>query len=163
MFSRQNASRIAASDRQQFHLADHTGKIILAFFGYTSCPDVCPSTLSDMKRVAGILDDDSESIVVLFITVDPERDTVEKLNAYVSLFDSRFLGLTGDEDQLEKVWRDYGVFREIDTTSQTAAGYLVNHSSRIYLIDQDGRLFLTYAYGTPADDIAKDVAYLLKQ
>ena len=149
------------SDDGQFNLKSLSDKIVLIFFGYTSCPDVCPSTLSDMKRVTKLLGDDADSVQVIFITVDPDRDTVEKLNSYLSLFDPKFLGLTGAVSDLEKVWEEYGVYREVDTSSKTAAGYLVNHSSRLYLIDQKGRLFLTYGYGTSPDSIAEDIEYLI--
>ena len=149
------------SDDAQFNLKSLSDKIVLIFFGYTSCPDVCPSTLSDMKRVTKLLGDDADSVQVIFITVDPDRDTVEKLNSYLSLFDPKFLGLTGAISDLEKVWDEYGVYREVDTSSKTAAGYLVNHSSRLYLIDQKGRLFLTYGYGTSPESIAEDIEYLI--
>jgi protein SCO1/2 len=145
-----------------FDLADHREKVIVLFFGYTSCPDVCPSTMSDMKRVASILGEDAAKIQVVFVTVDPERDTAEKLDSYISLFDPNFIGLTGTEDELEEVWSDYGVFREIDTTTQTAAGYLVNHSSRLYVIDPGGNLVLTYSFGTLPEDIAEDIEHLLE-
>ena len=154
--------RLNSSETQQFDLAEQNGKIVLLFFGYTSCPDVCPSTLSDMKRVLTILEEDAEFVQVVFVTVDPERDTIDKLNSYMALFNSTFIGLTGTQEELEKVWGDFGVIREIDTSSQSAAGYLVNHTSRIYLIDQAGRLLITYGFGTLPEDIAKDVAYLLK-
>ncbi len=148
-------------ENQPFDLADQKGKIVLLFFGYTSCPDVCPSTLSDMKRVLSSLEDDSEFVQVLFVTVDPERDTIDKLRSYLVLFDPTFIGLTGSLEDLVKVWGDFGVIREIDTSNQSAAGYLVNHTSRIYLIDQASRLLITYGFGTFPEDIAKDVAYLL--
>lgn len=151
-----------AQDDSKFDLRDQEGKIVLIFFGYTSCPDVCPSTLSDMKRIVNILGDKAQFVQVLFVTVDPERDTKEKLKSYMSLFNPSFLGLTGTEDELEKVWKGYGVFREVDTSTQTAAGYLVNHSSRIYLVDQEGKLLITYGFGTAPDLIAGDVAFLLK-
>ena len=152
---------LGSSGKQPFDLADQKGKIVLLFFGYTSCPDVCPSTLSDMKRVLSSLEDDSEFVQVLFVTVDPERDTIDKLRSYLVLFDPTFIGLTGSLEDLVKVWGDFGVIREIDTSNQSAAGYLVNHTSRIYLIDQASRLLITYGFGTFPEDIAKDVAYLL--
>ena len=109
-----------------------------------------------------ILGEDSDMVQAVFVTVDPDRDNVEKLKSYMGLFHPTFVGLTGTEEQLIKVWGDYGVIREIDTSTQTAVGYLVNHSSRLYLIDQDGKLLITYGFGTLPEDIAKDVAYLLK-
>jgi protein SCO1/2 len=153
--------KLIESNNQRFEFKNHTNKIVLIFFGYTSCPDVCPSTLSDMKRLLSILGEDSEFVQVVFITVDPDRDSVDKLNGYMSLFHPKFIGLTGSDEELEKVWGDYGVFREVDTSSDTAAGYLVNHSSRIYLIDQSGRLLITYGFGTSPDSMAKDISYIL--
>jgi protein SCO1/2 len=153
---------LPASTGGTFNLSSQTGKIVLIFFGYTSCPDVCPTTLSETKKVKQILGEDAKDIQVVFITVDPERDTQERLASYLSLFDPDNIGLTGTDNQLGQVWQDYGVFREIDTESQTEAGYLVNHSSRLYLIDQQGNLRLTYAYGSLPEDIAADIDYLLK-
>ncbi len=150
------------SNGEMFTLSDHRGEIVLLFFGYTSCPDVCPSSLSDMKRVMNELGEDAEYVQVVFVTVDPQRDTVEKMHDYLSLFNPDFLGLTTDEEEMQKVWDAYGVYREIDTSSKTDAGYLVNHSSRIYLIDREGLMRLTYPFGTPTDEIAEDIQYLLK-
>lgn len=147
----------------KFNLEDQRGKVVILFFGYTSCPDVCPTTMSDMKRVGALLGEDAAQTQVVFVTVDPERDTPEKLDSYLSLFDASFIGLTGSESELEKVWSDYGVFREIDSTTQTAASYLVSHTSRLYVIDQEGRLVLTYSYGTLPEDIAEDIEFLLKR
>ncbi|MEJ2757279.1 MAG: SCO family protein [Anaerolineales bacterium] len=154
---------LPASDGTTFELANQQGKIVLIFFGYTSCPDVCPTTLSDLKRVTEILGDKAEQTQVVFVTVDPERDTVEKLHSYLSLFNSTFIGLTGNEKELSQVYTEYGVYREIDTASKTEAGYLVNHSSRLYLINQDGDLYITYSYGTDPESIAADIEYLLDQ
>jgi len=103
----------------------------------------------------------ADDVQVVFVTVDPQRDTFEKLNSYLSLFNPTFLGLSGTEEDLEPAWNGYGVFREIDTESETAAGYLVNHSSRLYLIDPSGDLALTYSFGTPPEDIAKDIKHIL--
>ncbi len=151
------------SNRSTFTLESQRGKVVLLFFGYTSCPDVCPTTLSDLKQVYRLLGQEAERVQVLFVTVDPQRDTADQLNSYLPLFHPTFLGLTGDLHSLEQAWKDYGVFREVDTTSNTAAGYLVSHSSRLYLIDPQGDLLLTYSYGTPPEDIAKDVANLLDE
>ena len=151
------------SKGRDFNLEDYRGEVLLVFFGYTSCPDVCPSTLSDMKQVMSKLGDQAEDVQVLFVTVDPGRDTVEKLDGYVSLFDDRFLGLTGSDAALVEAWNGYGVYWEIVSESETesAAGYLINHSSRLYLINPDGELALTYSFGTLPEDIAKDVKHIL--
>lgn len=152
---------VLTSAEGDFRLSDQEGKLVMMFFGYTSCPDVCPASLSDMKRVVTELDGWEDELAVVFITVDPERDTAEKLEMYVSLFNADFKGLTGTEEDLMPVWNSYGVIREIDSETESMAGYLINHTARIYLVDQDGRLLLTYGFGTPPDEIRADVEYLL--
>lgn len=150
------------ANNQIFHLEQQRGKIILIFFGYTSCPDVCPATLSEMKQLKARLGEAAQKVIFVFITVDPDRDSQERLKRYLSGFDSTFIGLTGSTKELTKVWQDYGVVREI-TGDNTTKGYLVNHSSRIYLVDTKGILRLTYAFGTPVDDMLSDVRYLLNE
>lgn len=157
------AIELLDSSGQPFSLNDLTGKIVLVYFGYTSCPDVCPTTLADLKETLSYLDpQEADSVQVVFITLDPDRDTPEKIQAYTALFNSDFLGLSGSIETLEPIWKAYGVTREIDTETVTAAGYLVIHSSRLYLIDQDGNLHITYSYGTLPEDIAADIQYLFK-
>ena len=145
-----------------FRLSEKRGDIVLLFFGYTSCPDVCPTTLSEMKRVMAELGADAERVQVVFVTVDPKRDTPEKLKEYVSIFNPSFIGLSGSMEALEKVWSDYGVYREEEELPNSATGYLVNHTARVYLIDRDGNLRLSYSYGTPTDDFVHDLKILFK-
>lgn len=152
---------VLISAKGEYRLSDQKGKLALIFFGYTSCPDVCPASLADMKRVVAEIPGWEDQIEVVFITVDPERDTPEKLNMYVSLFDDGFVGLTGTEEELTPVWSSYGVVREVDRETESMAGYLINHTARIYLVDREGRLLLTYGFGTPPDEIRADVDYLL--
>jgi len=145
-----------------FRLSEKRGDIVMLFFGYTSCPDVCPTTLSEMKRVTAELGTDAEHVQVVFVTVDPERDTPQKLKEYVSIFSPAFIGLSGTMEELEKVWSDYGVYREEEQLPNSATGYLVNHTARVYLIDRDGNLRLSYSYGTPTDDFVHDLKILFK-
>ena len=145
-----------------FRLSEKRGNVVLLFFGYTSCPDVCPTTLSEMKRVMADLGADAERVQVVFVTVDPERDTPQKLQEYVSIFNPTFIGLSGSMEELEKVWSDYGVYREEEELPNSATGYLVNHTARVYLIDRDGNLRLSYSYGTPTDDFVHDLKILFK-
>lgn len=154
---------LTGADGQPFRLSDQRGKITLLFFGYTTCPDVCPATLSEMKQIRQRLNpQQADQISVVFITVDPERDTPERLGQYVSNFDPTFAGLTGSEAELAEVWKSYGVYREI-REEETAVGYLVDHTARVYVVDQSGSLVLTYPFGTPEDDILMDLRYLLKK
>lgn len=145
-----------------FQLSELRGQVVLLYFGYTFCPDVCPTTLSDLRRVKSDLGDDSSRVRVLFVTVDPERDTFEKVGEYMALFDPSFIGLSGSTDELERVWDAYGIYREETEFPNSASGYLVNHTARVYLIDQDGNLRLSYSYGTPPEDIEHDIKILLQ-
>jgi len=143
-----------------FRLSEMRGHVVLLFFGYTSCPDVCPTTLSDLHRVMDELGTNAKQVQVLFATVDPNRDTPQKLQEYVSIFDPAFIGLSGSMDEMEKVWSDYGVFREEEQLPNSATGYLVNHTARVYVIDRDGDLHLSYSFGTPVEDIVHDLKIL---
>lgn len=153
-------SLLTAGDTS-FRLSDQKGKIVLIFFGYTTCPDICPATLGEFKQVSDRLGRDAEEVRFVFITVDPERDTPERISQYVHNFDPAFIGVTGTESDLEPVWKNYGVYRAI-SKQDSAVGYLVDHSTRAYLVDPDGNLRLTYSFGTPVDDILQDVRYLIK-
>jgi protein SCO1/2 len=115
-----------------------------------------------MKTLTTRLGSQAKDVQVLFVTVDPDRDTLEKLNQYMSAFNPAFYGLTGTTNELESVWKAYGVYREI-RTGATAAGYLVDHTARLYCVDKQGRLRVTYSFGTPVDAILSDVRYLLKE
>jgi protein SCO1/2 len=145
-----------------FKLSEMRGDVVLLFFGYTSCPDVCPVTLSELRKVNEEMRKNASPVQVVFVTVDPERDTPQKIQEYVSIFNPTFIGLSGSLDELEPVWKDYGVYREVQEVSTSAAGYLVNHTARVYLIDRDGNLRLSYSFGTPTDDIAHDLKILFK-
>jgi len=149
------------SNGESFRLSDQKGKIVLLFFGYTSCPDVCPTTLAELKRVMDDLGNKTEQVQVIFVSVDPQRDTPEKIQKYVEHFDAGFIGLSGPRNELETIWKDYGIFRE-EVESDSAFGYIVNHTARTYLIDMDGNLRLSYGFQTPVEDIVNDLELLLK-
>jgi len=148
-------------DGSSFRLSEKRDDVVLLFFGYTSCPDVCPTTLSELRKVNTELGDVAGQVQVVFVTVDPERDTPEKIQEYVSIFSPEFIGLSGSTDELEPVWQDYGVYREIEQTP-SMSGYLVTHTARVYLIDRDGNLRLSYSFDTPTDDIVHDLKLLLR-
>ncbi len=138
------------------------GKVTLVFFGYTTCPDICPTTLADMKRAKAELGSAAAQVDFVFITVDPQRDTPERMQSYAAGFDPQFIGLSGSEAELQPVWKGYWVHRQMQQ-GQSAVGYLVDHSTRVYLIDPTGQLRLTFAYGTPPADVAADVRHILKE
>jgi protein SCO1/2 len=143
-----------------FRMSDQRGKIVLLFFGYTSCPDVCPTTLAEMTQVMDEINDAAQNVEVVFVSVDPKRDTAEKVQEYAARFNPAFIGLSGSLAELEPIWQNYSVFRaEVPTDS--AMGYTVDHTARLYLIDTDGNLRLSYAYGTPVEDIVHDIELLI--
>ncbi|MCE9647904.1 MAG: SCO family protein [Chloroflexi bacterium] len=152
---------LVRSNGERFRLSDQKGKINLLFFGYTSCPDVCPTTLAELNQVLTSLGNKTDLVQVLFVSVDPERDTPEKIQQYVNHFNSKFVGLSGSMDVLQGIWNDYGIYRE-EVQGDSAAGYTVNHTARVYLIDMDGNLRLSYGFETPVEDIVNDVRLLLK-
>ncbi|GAB4431264.1 MAG: SCO family protein [Anaerolineae bacterium] len=134
-------------DGQPFRLSDLRGRVALLFFGYTNCPDICPTTLSEFKRVKALLGDDAERVAFVFISVDGARDTPERLAAYVRAFDPQFIGLTGDDASLRPIARDFGVFyQRVDYESDV--NYLVDHTASTFVVDQQGRLRLVFPYGT---------------
>ncbi len=147
---------------QPFHLSDQQGNVVLLFFGYTSCPDVCPTTLATWRKIHRALGDDAERVRFVFITVDPERDTAERLGMHVRAFNPDFVGLTGTVDQLEAVYDIFDVYHEKDTSSGSALGYLVNHTATTFVIDPEGQWRLRETYGTEAEDIVHDIQQLLK-
>ncbi len=152
---------LPASDGSTFRLRDQRGRVVVLVFGYTFCPDVCPLTLSEMIQVRGRLDDRASRVRVVFVTVDPERDTVERLRAYVGAFDRSFLGLTGDAEALARVRRAYGVVAEKRTVAGTKAAYLIDHSAVVYVVDPQGKLRLMFPFGTSIDVMAHDLGLLL--
>jgi protein SCO1/2 len=149
-------------DSQSFVLSDHRSKIVLLFFGYAYCPDVCPYTLSTWKQVQDALSEDSDKVEFVFVTVDPDRDTVAQLRKHLSVYSSNFYGLTGTPDELQPVYDSFGVYRERVSVSESATGYLMNHTARIFVIEGNGEWRLSYPFDAPAEDIVHDIRQLLK-
>ncbi|MFN8400891.1 MAG: SCO family protein [Anaerolineales bacterium] len=147
---------------ETFRLSDQRGKVVLLFFGYTSCPDVCPTTLAEMKLVMDKLESDAEHVQVVFVSVDPDRDTPEKIQTYVEHFNPTFLGLTGTMAELEPIWTSYSITREA-VESDSAFGVIINHTARLFLVDPQGKMHLSFAYQTPIEDIVHDIRLVLEQ
>ena len=141
-------------------LADFRGKLVVLFFGYTYCPDVCPTTLADMAGVMKALGKDAGRVQVLFVTVDPERDTRELLAQYVTAFDPGFLGLYGDTAATERVAKEFKIFYE-KRPGSAPASYSVDHSAQSYVLDGQGRLRLFVRQDRIAADLADDLRTLL--
>ncbi|MFZ6656413.1 SCO family protein [Undibacterium sp. TJN19] len=142
-------------------LADFRGKLVVIFFGYTQCPDVCPTTMVEMANVMKALGPDADKVQVLFVTVDPERDTQALLASYVPNFDPRFLGLYGDANATAKVGKEFKVFYQ-KVPGKTPTSYTVDHTAGSYVFDTKGRIRLFLRHGQGAEPIAHDLKLLLK-
>ena len=153
---------LPATTGGEFRLRGAQGKVILLTFGYTHCPDVCPTVLAELAQLRTRLGRDAGRVQVVYASVDPERDTTARLRAYVQVFDTTFVGVTGSAAQLEPVWKAYGVSiarREIPGGGPQA--YSVHHTASIYMVDTEGRLRVMAPFGTHADDLLHDVRLLL--
>ena len=141
-------------------LADFKGKAVVIFFGYTHCPDVCPTTMSEMAAVMKQLGPDAEKVQVLFVTVDPERDTPALLKQYVPAFDPRFIALSGDQEATAKVAKEFRVFYQ-KVPGKEAGSYTVDHTAASYVFDPQGRVRLFVRHGQGPEPIAQDLKVLL--
>jgi protein SCO1/2 len=139
-------------------LEDFRGKAVVLFFGFTHCPDICPTTLTDIAQAVKTLGKDAERVQVLMVTVDPERDTPEALAKYVTAFDPRFLALRGDLEATKKVAAEFKIFFE---KAKSGASYTVNHSAQSYVIDPQGRLRLLVRHDRLGEDLAADLKAIL--
>ncbi len=146
---------------QPVKLSDFQDKIVVLYFGYTFCPDVCPTTLSEIKKALALLGPAASEFQVIMITVDPERDTPAVLNEYMAQFDPGFLGLTGTVSEIQNIAAPFGVYfaKQADPSS---AQYLMEHTASVLVINRKGALKLLWPYGTPAADMADDLRYLLR-
>ena len=139
-------------------LQDFRGKAVVLFFGFTHCPDVCPTTLADVSQAVRQLGPDAERVQVLFVTVDPERDTPQALAKYVTAFDPGFLGLHGDPEATRRTAQEFKIYYEKRTTGDS---YSVDHSGQSYVIDPQGRLRLLVRPDRIRQDLAEDLRTLL--
>jgi len=152
---------LADADGKVRTLADFKGKAVVLFFGYAQCPDVCPTTMSEMAQVKQQLGADGDKLQVVFVTVDPARDTPEVMKAYMGAFDPSFVALIPTPDQLAAVAKDFKVyFKKVD--GKTPTSYTMDHSAASYVYDTQGRLRLYARYGSGAQVLASDLQMLLK-
>ncbi len=142
------------------HLADFRGKAVVLFFGFTQCPDVCPTTLAELAGVMKGLGGNAERVQVLFVTLDPERDTPELLERYVSAFDPRFIALRGDLPATQRVAKEFKIFFE---KRKQGSSYTIDHSAQSYVLDTQGRVRLLVRQDRIAQDLPDDLRALLKQ
>lgn len=166
----QNTDLTGASFAKDFALTDHTGtprtmadfkgKVVVMFFGYTQCPDVCPTTMVEMTEVLKQLGPQADQVQVLFVTVDPERDTQQLLAEYVPAFDQRFIGLYGTPEQTAAVGKEFKVmFNKVE--GATKGSYTMDHTAASYVFDKQGKLRLLIRSGQPPAAAVHDIKLLL--
>lgn len=143
-------------------LADFKGKVSVVFFGYTQCPDVCPTTMAELAAIKRAMGKDGDRVQGIFVTVDPERDTPEVLKAYLAAFDPSFVALRGTPEQTADAAREFKVFFA-KVPGKTDASYTVDHTAGSYVIDAEGRLRLFERYGAPSQDLQSDLETLVKE
>ena len=147
---------------KQRQLADFKGKLVVMFFGYTQCPDVCPTTMNEMQGVMELMGKDADKVQVVFVTVDPSRDSLELLAQYVPSFDKRFLGMRPDsQEALDKVTKDFKIFYS-KVPGKSANSYTIDHTAGSYVFDTEGRLRLFIKHQQGPALIAEDLKKLLK-
>ena len=151
--------RLTDPDGRQRTLADFKGQAVMMFFGFTQCPDVCPTALARAAEVKRLLGEDGRGLQVLFVTIDPERDTPELLKAYTAAFDPTFIGLHADAQQLEATARDFKVFYK---KVPTGSSYTMDHSALSYVFDRGGRLRLALRHEMGAKEYAEDIRHILQ-
>ncbi len=142
-------------------LKDFAGKVVVLFFGYTQCPDVCPTTMQELAEVKRLLGAEGDKLQGVFVTVDPERDTPELLQAYMANFDPSFVALRPTPEQLTPLLKDYKIYAK-KVEGKTATSYTMDHSAQSYVYDPQGRLRLYNRYGSGVQAMADDVRLLLK-
>ncbi len=149
-------------DGRDISISDFQGKIVLLYFGYTFCPDVCPSTLLDLKRAVNELGDEGENVQVMMVSVDPRRDTPEVVAEYAAHFHPTFIGLSGTEEEIAQAAGLYGIYYEAHEGT-AESGYLVDHTASVILIDKAGNFRATYSFGTTPEEFVHDLQILLKE
>ncbi len=154
--------RLADHNGQQRSLQDFRGKVVVVFFGFAQCPDVCPTSMAELAQVKQSLGADGDKLQGLFVTVDPERDTPEVLKAYMANFDPSFLALRASPEDLAALAKDFKVYYK-KVEGKTPTSYTMDHSAGSYVYDTQGRLRLYVRYGSGAEALLADVRQLLKQ
>lgn len=144
-----------------FNLQDHRGKIVLIYFGYTFCPDICPTNLALMAQTLNALEaNESKLVTAVFISVDPERDNLTQLKNYTNFFHPQIIGVTGEQKDIDRIARQYGAAYQ-KVTGESEGGYLIDHSSFTYLVDDQGKLSMSFPHATnPMDMISAIRSYL---
>ena len=139
-------------------ITDFKGSVVAIFFGFTHCPDICPTSMQELKFIKESLGKQSDKLQVIFITLDPERDNQSLLNSYVPSFDKSFIGLTGSQDDINRVASQYKIFH---MKVGEGDSYTIDHSSGIYIIDKDGKIRVRHPYGSKVESIIEDIQHLI--
>jgi protein SCO1/2 len=156
------ASGVRASDAGVFDLARYRGKVVVVEFGFTHCLDVCPVSLASLAQAKKLLGDEAANVQVVFVTVDPARDSVPRLKTYLAQFDPGFIGVGGSAAQVDAVLKAYGITATKKMVAGSTTDYTMPHSSYLYFVDRRGMLRALMPFGRPATEIAHDVRLLLR-
>lgn len=144
-------------------LSDFRGKLVVIYFGYTFCPDICPATLANVGQALRRMNESqSKDVQLIMISLDPERDTPKKLSEYVAHFYPSFIGITGSNEKLAEVTSLYGIFYE-KSAGSTTENYTIDHTATLLVIDREGYLKLVFPFGVTVDEIADDLKFMLRQ
>ncbi len=153
---------LRSMDDRTIRLSDYRGKVVALYFGYTFCPDVCPKTLNDIAQALKVLGDDAQGVQLIFVSVDPERDTPTRANLFAQGYNPTFIGATADPDTIAYTATQYGITYQRIEAPTSAAGYLMNHSAVVTLIDRQGQLKTLWPFDTSRDDMVSDLRALLE-
>lgn len=150
------------AEHGELKLEDYRGKVVLFFIGYASCPDICPTALAVASQgLNALTEEEQENVAGIFMSVDPDRDSPEKLAKYAGFFHPNFKGATSDRDTIDKVVKQYGAFYRIVDLEGSAMDYAVDHSSRLYVINKEGKLAKALAHATNPQALATEIRNLL--
>jgi protein SCO1/2 len=147
----------------EIRLSDFAGGYVLLFFGYTHCPDVCPTTLAEFRRVKAELGEDADAVTFLFISVDAPRDNPDVIGTYVSRFDPEFVGMSANDETLTQIGPEFGLYYDRLTDEGRGENYLVDHTGRSFLIGPEGQLRMSFAYATEASIVADGIRNMIEQ
>lgn len=151
-----------SSAKGDVSLSDYRGKVVLLYFGYTFCPDICPGTLANAAQALRDMGNNADDVQLIMVSLDPGRDTPEKLAEYTGHFYPSFIGITGTKEQIDETAALYGIYYKINEGSE-ATGYLIDHTATMMVLDREGYLKLVFPYGVTSEEIADDLKYMLRQ
>lgn len=154
---------LTLTDGTPFKIEEYKGKVVVVFFGFTNCPDICPTALFDMASAKKKIGTAANDVEVVLVTVDPERDTPQKLAQYVTRFDPAFKAVSGTNEQLQQAYKEYGVTVIRRDIPDSALKYTMDHSGFLYVIDRGGRWRVAFTPDMTPDDMASDLRFLLNE